>query len=160
MTKDELIQRFQLLPHPEGGYYRELWRSQEEVESNKGPRKAGTSIYFMLESENFSAFHRLKSDEIWYFHQGSPAVVHLIDPAGNYSQQIIGPGNSGEVHWQIILPAGTWFAAETLEENSYTFISCSVFPGFEFTDFELAVNGDLSKKFPEHKTLIDRLCRR
>ncbi|MFN8153214.1 MAG: cupin domain-containing protein [Bacteroidia bacterium] len=158
MRKEDLIRQFQLLPHPEGGYYRETWRSTEKVATTRGSRSAGTTIYFLLESGNFSAFHRLQSDEAWYFHLGSAVNIYLIYPDGEAATIQLG-SDLNHQHLQVILPAGTWFAAETIQSNSYTLVSCSVSPGFEFQDFELADKEELAAQYPDHRQLIERFCR-
>lgn len=159
MNKEEIIKALQLLPHPEGGYYRETYRSTENVVTDRGNRTAGTVIYFLLESGNFSAFHRLTSDEAWYYHTGQTVKLYLLAPNGSLTTYLLGSAfERGEV-WQVIMPAGHWFAAEITDEEGYTLVSCSVSPGFEFSDFELASCAALCNEFPQHRALISRLCR-
>lgn len=159
VNKEELILLHQLTPHPEGGYYKEMWRSSLRVQTPFGERSAGTAIYFLLETERFSAFHRLVSDELWYFHHGSPADIYIIHEDGRLEIVTIGSEYHQGQSLQLIVPAGAWFAAEVKEKGSYTFVSCSVSPGFEFTDFELSDKSKLSEAFPAHAELIARLCR-
>jgi len=159
MEKTTIIQQLGLLPHPEGGYYVETYRSTEKVNTLRGERTAGTLIYFLLESENFSAFHRLQSDEAWYFHAGTTSAVHIIHPDGQLEVKRIGPSGPPTEQWQVMIPAGSWFAAEVLQPDSFLLVSCNVSPGFEFSEFELAHRDQLIEQFPQHQTLIHRLCR-
>lgn len=157
--KATIIQQLGLQPHPEGGYYVETYRSTEKVNTNRGERSAGTLIYFLLESENFSAFHRLQSDEAWYYHAGNSAVVHIIHPDGHLEEKRIGPTGPPNEQWQVMIPAHCWFAAELLQPETYLLVSCSVSPGFEFSEFELARQEELIQHYPQHEMLIRRLCR-
>ncbi|MES2332761.1 MAG: cupin domain-containing protein [Bacteroidota bacterium] len=164
-TASSLVERFQMLPHPEGGYYREMYRSDELIKKEALPerfpadRHFSTAIYFLLEQGNFSAFHRIQSDECWHFYTGQSLHVHVIHPAGKY--ELIRLGNdiaSGET-FQAIVPAGCWFASETAPGGEFSFVGCTVAPGFDFADFELAKTGVLCKHFPQQQALITRLCR-
>lgn len=161
----ELVERFQLLPHPEGGYYKETYRSAEELEQAclperfHGRRVFSTAIYFLLEQANFSAFHRIQSDECWHFYTGQSLLVHVIHSDGTYA--LLKLGNdllAGEV-FQAVVPAGSWFASETAPGGQYSFVGCTVAPGFDFADFELAEADRLAELYPEHQLLIRRLCR-
>ncbi|HVZ26345.1 MAG TPA: cupin domain-containing protein [Sediminibacterium sp.] len=157
------IRQYQLLPHPEGGYYRETYRAKLTVEANAlppgfdGKRQLSTAIYFLLEAGNFSAFHRIKSDECWHFYAGDPLYVHVLDTAGQYC--LLKLGRVGEEQFQAIVPAGCWFAAEMAPGGKYALVGCTVSPGFDFADFELASASALSEMFPQHQQLIGRLCR-
>ncbi|MCA9405179.1 MAG: cupin domain-containing protein [Candidatus Omnitrophica bacterium] len=154
------ISQLQLQPHPEGGYYREVYRAADRVSSAglperyKDERALGTSIYFLLKAGEVSKFHRLQSDEIWYFHAGSPVAIHLISPTGEYQKEIVGLEIAEGQSLQVIIPHGHWFAAEVGFNGSYGLVSCAVFPGFEFNDFELADRNALLKLFPHHQDLI------
>jgi uncharacterized protein len=166
MNKTEIIiKTLQLCPHPEGGYFRETYRSsgmisKEELgDKYSGNRNFSTCIYFLLTSENFSAFHRIVQDEAWHFYDGSPLLLHMISPGGEYARVILGRDfEKGEVP-QVVVPGGTWFAAEVAEENSFSLLGCTVAPGFDFADFEMAGRGDLIKRFPGLKEFILRLSR-
>ena len=164
-TVSELVEKFQLLPHPEGGYYKEMYRSTELIQPSalperfSGGRNFSTAIYFLLEQENFSAFHRIQSDECWHFYAGQSLHVHIIHPNGQY--ELIRLGNNltqGET-FQAVVPAGSWFASETATGGTFSFVGCTVSPGFDFADFELATAASLCKKFPEKEEVIKRLCR-
>jgi predicted cupin superfamily sugar epimerase len=162
---EQLVARFGLLPHPEGGYYSENYRSAELMQGDAlpgrfgGARSFSTAIYFLLEKDNFSAFHRIKSDECWHFYTGDSLLVHVIHPDGDY--ELIKLGNSIETgeNFQAVVPAGAWFASETAPGGEFSFVGCTVAPGFDFADFELAPVEALQITFPQHVSLIQRLCR-
>ncbi len=162
-TIEEIVSRLELLPHPEGGYYKETYRSEGEIpeavlgKDYVGERNYATSIYFLLTSENFSAFHRIKQDEIWHFYDGSPIQLHMIDQEGNYSSQLIGKELSNGELPQILVPGGVWFASEVAEGGSYSLAGCTVSPGFDFQDFELRSGEELSKLYPQHEKIVRRL---
>jgi len=158
-----LITQYQLLPHPEGGYYKETYRSAENIphdalhEHFSGPRSLSTAIYFLLLKNLFSAFHRILSDECWHFYEGNSLHVHVLHQDGNYELIRLGRNSlEGEVY-QAIVPAGAWFASESIGE--YSFVGCTVSPGFDFADFELAKAASLKADYPDHEMLIERLCR-
>ena len=156
---DYLIDYFQMTPHPEGGFYKEIFKSDKKIEipafdNIVKQRFFQTSIYFLLKENQISNFHRLKSDEIWFFHEGSSVVVHTIDIQGNRTDFVLGSNLANSDSYQVILPAGTWFAAKNIDQNSYSFFSCTVSPGFDFEDFDLGNFETLSKLFPEHLDLI------
>jgi predicted cupin superfamily sugar epimerase len=129
------------------------------LEGFSGSRNLSTGIYFLLDSNNFSAFHRIKSDEMWHFYEGDPLVVHMIDLEGKYLRQEIGLDIENGQLPQFVVPAGYWFASEVLEGGEYSFVGCTVSPGFDFNDFELANRNELMKTFPSHATVLHRLCR-
>jgi uncharacterized protein len=151
---DQIIEQLELLAHPEGGYYKETYKSTIFCDASQGSRNIQTVIYFMLKSGQKSAFHRLKSDEFWYFHEGSSLEVFIIYPDGKLETVLFGGDClNGEVA-QLLLPSGTWFSARCLTPQSYCLLSCSVAPGFDFADFELATTDHLEKLFPIHTVLI------
>lgn len=159
------IDKLKLIKHPEGGYFREIYRSSEQIPGNSlperfsGPRSFCTSIYYLLEGNDFSGFHRLSSDEIWHFYTGSSLAIHSINPQGILSQILLGNDfENGEV-FQAVIPAGCWFAAKPNDPESFILIGCTVAPGFDFNDFELGSRGELIKKFPQYKQLIERFTR-
>ncbi|NQX78325.1 cupin domain-containing protein [Gilvibacter sp.] len=164
-TLEQLITKFDLKPHPEGGYYKETYRSSGTIaEANlpaayDGERNYATSIYFLLMADNFSSFHRINQDEIWHFYDGSPLLLHIITPEGVYSEHLIGIDLSrGEVP-QYVVPGGCWFAAEVIEPSGFSFIGCTVSPGFSFADFQLGKRSELINDFPKHADVIERLTR-
>ena len=157
------IKKLQLKKHPEGGYYREVYRSGEKIlpdhlpKRYKSSRNFSTSIYFLLEGNQFSAFHHLKSDELWHFYDGSDLKVYIINPGGNLILRKL--GRSDDAEFQIAIEKHCWFAAEVEDKKSFSLFGCTVSPGFEFEDFELGSRDFLLKKFPQHKNLISRLTR-
>ncbi len=158
-----LIHQYNLLPHPEGGYFKETYRSEESIPASglplrfAGGRTFSTAIYFLLLKDLFSAFHRIKSDECWHFYEGDSLKVHVLHLNGTYELIRLGKNREeGEVY-QAIVPAGAWFASETSGE--YSFVGCTVAPGFDFTDFELAKAAELKSEYPEYASLIEILCR-
>lgn len=159
------IEKLALRPHPEGGYYHETYRSLEMIDAACLPsrynsdRNLSTAIYYLLQGEQFSAFHRLRSDEIWHFYTGSPLLLHTIDNNGKYSKIILGQHFEKGERFQAVVPQGDWFAAEVAVANSFSLLGCTLAPGFDFADFELGNRGKLVKKFPQHAELINRLCR-
>lgn len=155
----EIIKKLNLKPHPEGGYFREIYRSVQTIRTSELPRRFEgnrnicTSIYFLLEGTQVSCFHKLKSDEIWHFYRGSSAVVHRLK-GSEYSQTIVGSNIKNGDTTQLIIKAGTWFAAEVKNKRLYSLIGCTVAPGFDFADFRLAKRSKLLKKFPQHQEII------
>ena len=165
MIAKDWIQHLDMLPHPEGGYYKETYKSGELISRDglpdrfSGSRSMGTAIYFLLEKDNFSAFHRLKADEVWHFYDGTQLLLHQIDAEGNYRSQALGKDlNEGEVP-QAIVPAGTWFAAEVLDKSSFALVGCTMAPGFDFEDFEMPSREELQRKFPQQMELIGQFTR-
>jgi predicted cupin superfamily sugar epimerase len=164
-TVKELVNHFQMLPHPEGGYFKETYRSAELIsktalpERFSGDRHYSTAIYFLLEQGNFSAFHRIKSDECWHFYAGDPLLIHIIYPNGVYEMIRLGSDVSANQHFQAVVPAGAWFASETAPGGNDSFVGCTVAPGFDFADFELAAAKELVLLCPDQSGIINRLCR-
>lgn len=160
LSATEIIEYFGLQPHPEGGYFAETYRSEKKLnnlpQEFTGPRSYLTSIYFLLKDKDKSHFHRLKSDEIWYFHKGTALKFYLISPEGILSETILGPDIlAGEV-MQVVAPAGYYMAACVVKENSYSFISCAVAPGFDFADFEMGDKKNMIREFPDHVSIIEQ----
>jgi len=160
---DEWIARLSLAPHPEGGYYREMYRSPESIAAQAlppsygGARAYATSIYFLLKSGECSRYHRLRSDELWYFHAGSPLTLSLISPSGELSHHRLGFDSSNGEAFHCVIPAESWFGARVDKPDSYSLISCVVAPGFDFSDFELGARTELLSLFPQHSTSIESL---
>jgi predicted cupin superfamily sugar epimerase len=152
-----LVKSLNLLPHPEGGFYKETFRSVEGIETEQGERNLCTSIFFLLTSENVSRFHRIKSDELWFFHEGSPLTVHTLGENG-YEGLSLGLSDSdSDCLPQQLVKANTIFGSTVDQPNSYSLVSCVVAPGFDFLDFELFEAKDLLPLFPQAETIIRKL---
>jgi predicted cupin superfamily sugar epimerase len=159
------IEKLQLEAHPEGGYFRQTYRSDVMIAREAlpagfaGARAASTAIYFLLEGENFSAFHRLRSDEVWHFYAGDPLVVHVISPEGSYSSILLGCElEAGQVLQAVVL-AGCWFASHVADWSSFAVVGCTVAPGFDFEDFKMGEREELVARYPQHREVIERLTR-
>lgn len=159
----EWIQALSLEPHPEGGWFRETYRSEQNIGScclsrhRPGARSLSTAILYLLEAGDCSAFHRIRSDEIWHHHGGSTFRIHVLDAGGHHVLRVGADLASGALP-QAVVPGGAWFAAE-IEGDGWGLAGCTVAPGFEFEDFELADRRALENEFPEHAELVRRLAR-
>jgi len=159
------IEKLQLKPHPEGGYYKEIYRAGEMIlpeqlpKRYKSARNFSTSIYFLLEGNQVSNFHKLKSDEQWHFYDGSGIILYVIEEGGNLNKVLLGRNiNRGE-SLQTVIKHNSWFAAELSNKTSFALIGCTVAPGFDFNDFELGKRNDLIKSFPQFRELIYKLTK-
>ena len=164
-TARQFIQQYNLQPHPEGGWYKETYRSNEFILKQALPKRFSdarvfsTAIYFLLEQGNFSAFHRIKSDECWHFYAGDPLAVYVIQEDGNLDIIYLGNDlNKGQV-FQFVVPANCWFASKPAPGSEFCFAGCTVAPGFDFADFEMAEVSELLVLSPQHNTIIKELCR-
>lgn len=164
MDANQWIKHLGLVRHPEGGYYRETYRSAEITKRKslpsrfEGDRAFATVIHFLLSGNEVSRLHRIKSDETWYYHLGAPLELHVILPTGMHETHLLGTqGSKGEVlQWTV--PAGSWFGARVKDNESFTLLSCSVAPGFEFEDFELGKRRELMKQHPHLAAWIKALA--
>ena len=160
----ELIERLDLVRHPEGGWFRRTYRSSETVsalalpERFNGSRPFSTAIYYLLESGDISALHRIKSDEVWHFYAGSALRIHCLFPDGRYQELRLGADPTAREQFQVVVPAGCWFGAELAEEG-FALVGCTVAPGFDFSDFEMAEAGPLCDRYPQYAELIMRMTR-
>lgn len=155
---DELVRTLGLAPHPEGGFYRETWRSAVPVETPRGRRSVGTSIYYLLPRGTFAAWHQVSSDELWHFYDGQALTMYLLDPShGRLETVTLGRDVAKGERPQVLVPAGVLQAAEPRGE--YTLCGCTVAPGFDFADFEMPARGEMMKRFPQHRAVFARLCR-
>ena len=159
MTAEEVIDKLRLERHPEGGWFRRTFESSERMTLEHGERFACTGIYYLLAKGEYSAWHSLASDEIWFFHAGCGMVVHLFGENG-YKEKHLGANLSAGEEPQVTVSAGTTFAAELREPSEWCLIGCSVCPGFDFKDFSGGGAGVLRGRFPEQDELIGRLDRR
>jgi uncharacterized protein len=159
MNAKDWIEQLQLLPHPEGGYYKETYRCSSEFSFDGFPEKRNvcTAIYFLLEKENKSHLHRIHSDELWFFHEGTTLEIICLSPQG-MKTILLGKNLAAGEQLQAVIPAGVWFGARVKNGNGYALVSCTVAPGFDFRDFELAKKDDLFLEFPESKTLLEEMC--
>jgi uncharacterized protein len=162
LKKEDWIHYLNLQPHPEGGWFSEIYRNPEQISDKElttkysGTRNLATSIYFMLAYENISKLHRLKSDELWYFHYGSPLKVHIFHNK-EYKTIIMGTDILKGQQLQLIIPAGAIFGAEIEENHGFTIVGCMVTPGFHFNDFELLTYMQVLELYPNHSKIIERL---
>ncbi len=160
-SAEKIISTLNLARHPEGGWYREIYRSSDVIPANGLPRGYGdarnvsTSIYYMLTGNEFSAFHRLKSDEIWHFYLGTPMKIWMIDENGNLSSIILGQNIEANECLQYVIKRNTWFAAGLMQTDSFALLGCTVAPGFDFSDFELGKRDELKNLFPAYEDIIN-----
>ncbi|RNC87071.1 MAG: cupin domain-containing protein [Winogradskyella sp.] len=161
----EIIKTLDLQPHPEGGYFREVYRSEGVIPNSnltdnfQGDRNYATSIYYLLESGDFSAFHKINQDETWHFYIGDAIELHVISENGSLSTIKIGNDiSNGEIP-QFTVQKHDWFAAKVKNPDTFALVGCTVSPGFDFRDFELASHDMLVEKYPEHKALIKAFTR-
>lgn len=158
------ISKLGLEPHPEGGYFKRTFESQGQITDQEltvdfeGKRMLYTSIYFLLTSNDVSHFHRLQSDELWYYHAGSPLSVHMIDENGEYTEHKLGLHlEKGEVP-QVLVPKNTIFGSSVKDRETFSLVGCMVSPGFEYQDFELFTQEELLLKYPQHKEIIMKIA--
>lgn len=166
-NSNHIIEQLQLKPHPEGGYFKETYRSIDTVNTQNlsakeryqsGERAFGTAIYYMLCGENISHFHKVASDETWHFYAGTAIKLHIISPSGHYTQVLVGSQIEQGQHFQFTVSAQHWFSAELTDKTQFGLVGCTVYPGFDFADFTLASADELTKICPEQKKLIERMC--
>lgn len=159
------INHLQLTEHVEGGSFREVYRSELTIPRSglpvffQGDRSVCTSIYFLLARGQFSAFHRIAADELWHFYYGDPIVVYEISHSGRLITHRLGADPEKGESFQTVVKAGSWFASEPAPGSEYGLVGCTVAPGFDFADFELAERDALVQQYPEHGELIRRLTR-
>ena len=156
MNAQAIIDKLKLIPHPEGGFYKETYRSGHTiVNEKKENRHVCTAIYYLLEDEGRSLFHRIRSDELWFFHLGQALEIVLIQD-GHVTTIMLGNDiEKGEL-LQAMIPANTWFAARIKNADGFSLVSCAVSPGFDFADFDLAKRKDLFQQFPHLKEVIEK----
>jgi predicted cupin superfamily sugar epimerase len=150
---DSLVDTLHLQPHPEGGFYREIYRSETIVKEQKQVEKSAfTSIYYLLSGNDFSSWHRIKSDEAWYFHVGCDVIIYFLDQKKLLQTVQLGLKSQ---NFQTTIPANTWFSAKPVDETSYCLVSCAVAPGFDFNDFEIGERESLLKEFGHSSDQIE-----
>ena len=161
------IEKLELQAHPEGGFFRETYRSQEQIAQIalparfEGARSFGTAIYFMLTGGNFSAFHRILADETWHFYDGHPVEVLELREDGKLERTVLGNNPAEGQHFQYTVSANRWFGSRLLSDNPehYGLVGCTVAPGFDFADFEMAERENLLSTYPQHQQVIRELTR-
>lgn len=159
------IEKLELTAHVEGGAFREVYRSELTVPKAalplffQGSRNASTSIYFLLSQGQFSAFHRIASDELWHFYYGDPLYVYEIGHNGRLCTHVLGSNPEKGETFHAVVKAGSWFASAPAPGSEYALVGCTVAPGFDFADFELANAGTLSTQYPDHADLIRQFTR-
>ncbi len=158
------IEKLNLKKHPEGGWFREVYRSVDTVPVGvlhlnfTGTRHFSTSIYYLLENQDISVLHRIKSDELWHYYTGNSAVEIISVENGELNCRLLGNNFEQNEHFQIVVPKNTWFGAKLTNMNGYALVGCTVSPGFCFDDFELA-NKSLLKEFPSLAGNINRFIK-
>ena len=165
LTQLDLVEKLALQPHPEGVFYRETYRSSlqlpvESLPQNFGGSRNGcTSIYYLLPARAFSAFHKIKSDEGWHFYEGLPLHVFVLLPNGNLRIIKLGRDLINGETYQAVVPANCWFASRPVGVDGFSLVGCTVAPGFDFVDFEMANRSSLLQRYPQHEQLILELTR-
>lgn len=158
-----IIDQLNLEAHPEGGYFKEEYRSEGTIHPGSDEtvypagRNFATSIYYLLEGTDTSSFHRIRSDETWHFYTGSSATIHIIHPDSLYEARYLGPELSKGQSYQITIPGRSWFGVSVDKKDSFMLAGCTVAPGFDFKDFEMGDPYKLKQAFPEHTAIIDQL---
>ena len=163
-TPEHYVEHLGMQAHPEGGWYKETYRSKDAIPSSVldefgGDRSFSTGIYFLLTKENFSAFHRIKSDEMWHFYDGDGLTVHEIRANGDYIEHKLGLDLEKGEQPQLVIVANSWFASEVKKGGNWCLVGCTVSPGFDFKDFELAERESLIQQYPDHVERITQLTR-
>jgi predicted cupin superfamily sugar epimerase len=157
------IEKLQLSTHVEGGAFRETYRSElgiakEQLPAEfKGNRSVSTAIYFLLKEGQFSALHRIASDELWHFYEGNTLHVYEIDAKGQLITHVLGKDLEKGESFQCVVKAGSWFGSRCEVPGGFSLVGCTVAPGFDFEDFVLADRQRLSEEFPQHRELIREL---
>lgn len=156
-TAERYIAALDLEPHIEGGYFKELYRSSCLVNRSNDVRPLSTTIYYLLKSGQVSKFHRLSSDELWFYHDGSPLTVHMIHADGHLTSTRLGLDSGRGETPQVFVPANVIFGVEVVDPDSFTLVSCMVSPGFDYRDFQMFDTAELTRMFPTHGAIIKRL---
>jgi predicted cupin superfamily sugar epimerase len=166
MNANYYISHLHLHQHSEGGFFKETYRASEGIPTDVLPlRFAGacsysTAIYYLLQQGDFSAFHRIQSDECWHFYAGDTLLIHVIEEDGRYYCIKLGKHITAGETFQFVVPATAWFAAEPAPDSAFTLAGCTVAPGFDFNDFEMAGRQTLLADYPQHRDIIKRLTRK
>ena len=157
-----LIDALGLVPHPERGFYAETYRAAERVtaSAHAGERAAATAIYFLVTATDpVTSLHRLQSDEVFHLYEGGPLDILRLYEDGRWDVGRLGLDLAAGERPQIVVPTGTWFGTELTPGASHCLVGCTVAPGFEFADFELADGPELEATYPGAKDRIRRMRR-
>ena len=164
-TAQQIVDRLGLRPHPEGGFFREVFRAPTRVEHPGIPdgadatRCGGSLIYFLLEAGDFSAWHRVRwTEEIWHLYAGGPVELHTIDKAGSHTCTTL-DNSPAQLNPVTVVPAGCWQAARIADNSPWALCGCTVAPGFEFADFQMPPRAELLERFPQHREILHALTR-
>ena len=160
MTADEIKTLLNLAPHPEGGFYRQTYVSEERVGLARGARALGTAIYYLLEPGTFSEMHVIASDEVFHFYLGDPVEMLQLWPDGRSALLTIGPDLQTGQQPQLTVPAGVWQGTRLVEGGKVALLGCTVAPGFDFADYRGGSYAELAAKWPAERERIRALTRR
>ena len=171
MDLDHIVKKLSLKNHPEGGFFAESYRSSDQLDAGTlapwhgltdRTRSISTAIYYLLAGKDFSAFHKIKSDECWHFYLGASFEIIEITPAGNLIKTILGTDiKAGEIP-QYVVKAGHWFGSRLLDptgNEKFGLVGCTVAPGFDFKDFIMGSRDQLRTLYPEHHEIITAMTR-
>ena len=162
-SAEQWIETLQMKRHPEGGWFREVYRADESIPQTSlpsrfsGDRDFSTAIYFLLQGTEFSALHRIRQDELWHFYDGSSLTIHVIDSTSSYSAIQLGRSLQANERPMAVVRAGCLFGATVDDDGSYALVGCTVAPGFDFADFEMPARGELVEQYPQHQAIIRKL---
>ena len=159
------INHLKLTKHIEGGWFREVYQSELLLQPSQLPgvfppnsdRHCCTHIYFLLEKNQFSALHRIKSDELWHFYAGDPLIIYEIETSGNLVEHNLGHDTQDDQRFFTSVKAGSWFGAKLRQEGTYALVGCTVSPGFDYADFELAEKEAMLSQYPQYAELVNSL---
>ena len=164
-SADYWIEYLKLEKHPEGGYYKRVYTSDLQLKQSSlpkdfhGDRPVCTHIYYLLKQNEFSAFHRIQSDELWHFYDGDALKIYEINKDGSLTEHLLGTDIENRQLPFCVIKAGNWFAAELITKSVYALVGCTVSPGFDFAEFELTKDDELISQYPQHKELINLLTK-
>ena len=163
VSSEALVEHFGMMPHPEGGFYSETYRSHEHIAAEAlpafgGERAFSTAILFLLRQGDYSHLHRIRQDELWHFYLGGPLRLVLLSPEGQASEVMLGSEVLSGQQVQFAVPAGYWFGATPAQGTAFSLVGCTVAPGFDFADFTLARREELERLFPAHVALVREFC--
>lgn len=162
-TAQEWIEKLDLQPHPEGGFFREAYRAAETIAADALPARFGgernhsTAIFFLLRAGDVSALHRIQADEVWHHYDGGPLLIHVIGKDGAHTAHRLGKDLAKGELPQLMVPHGLLFGSEPAPGTEFALVGCTVAPGFDFADFEMPKRDELQGHYPQHADLLERL---